>query len=1064
MKDSARTESQPSILKYTNSSSRCLVLRRGEATGPDRIHCDIFHTPDESSLRVKTLDSASLALRYPTSVVRVWGSDRASCDLVRDTLLEECDAVGLEDDALAIVPTPGDPAVFDAGLHWSRRMLAKLEGAADGPRILLSPAEVLLRGTEVLGIHDDITDNLSRRPPVLDANHAYLTTWAAQSLETSWDLTPSGTYRGASGQQVPLVQATSQTAAVTPWRNPGMLGRQIMSTRRPELEKNLEEHLDDRVIRVTGPVGCGKTRLVWETLHRKQRTFLWLQAHPARRRGLSLARQIAEHVLEASTIREGNLSDPASTSDDSPRRAIDKVLALLATHESASQDLYLVCDDCEQILQEDLELLLELGNAKIPNRRLHLILIGRGASSRTGFEGTFSLRVPEFADTELADLTERLFNGLSLPDVLSDHLLKATHGHPFALEEGLLSLVRSKVMRTLYGNFFFAGTEPTNYQPSARLISHIQAEAGRLGHSTRLMLLALADTPVPPDVLSVAAGHVEKSRDDTWATPAVEAGMLRRVPSPWGIGVEFSCPAYARALALSAPEETVLEMRGRLGRALQPVSQNGKQQWFTYRLLEGSTDASAALLKTARSSYAGQLDPETLFEALGKELTHHRANEGDEETELLLIWRMLPTARRLGKLQHCVPELERALEMVDDDSEKQLALASLIASAHEEAGQHRQAETALLSGLKNTSASDQPKRRARLALQLGAIYERTGRLSEASRLLEDLYPALESQDHDELAASCHFTLGEIALRRNRLEEAITHHRAAYETRNRLGEQRAITTSLTALGRVAHVAGNYPQALEYFDEALNNVSDMASEECARVLLGTAAVLRRLGDYQQAATLNRQALAIHERREDASAEAAARLALAETLFDLEQFDKALVEARNVHFKMDLLSMPAELADAEQLIGRIEHSHRRHEAAVSHLERALEKHTDQGNARGTALDHAWLIDIALGAEDGSALRRHTSGLQKLLPELLHSSIFESLSYRMFRGLSWLRLHDTRVEDPRPHLEHGYREVLRKAFPLDPDRRHQFLFEVQDNREILDAATHEGLATPGG
>ena len=77
----------------------------------------------------------------------------------------------------------------------------------------------------------------------------------------------------------------------------------------------------------------------------------------------------------------------------------------------------------------------------------------------------------------------------------------------------------------------------------------------------------------------------------------------------------------------------------------------------------------------------------------------------------------------------------------------------------------------------------------------------------------------------------------------------------------------------------------------------------------------------------------------------------------------------------------------------------------------------------------------------------------------ELRQASAVERLSFRMFRALSWLRLHDARVEDPLPYLENAYKEVLRKAFPLDPERRHQFLFGVPDNRAIVEHATREGL-----
>lgn len=1020
---------------------------------------------------MQPLDATSLTLRYPTSVVRLWGGTDDDREQLRDAVLEHCQAVAVGDSALAIPPTAGDPAVFDAGLHWSRQVLARLEGTADGPRILLSPAELLLRGTEVLGLHDDIGDDVGASPPDLPGSQTYLTTWAAQTLESSWDLRPSGAYRGPSGREVPLMRAASRVMTTAPWRNPGLLGRRVEQTPRPELEGVLVEHLDDRIIRITGTTGCGKTRLVWETLQHEARMFLWLQAQPERRRGLSLLQQLAGQLL---TPSHGGDLDPLHPRIEPHRqgelravldegvkqgREIDTAVALLKAAEPSGGSLYLVCDDFEQIQRDDLRLLLELSNARFDNRTLHLILVGRGGTSRSGFEGTFSLRVPPLADRELSSLTERLFSGLSLPDSLSDSMLSATRGHPFALEEGLLSLVRSKVMRTLYGNFFFAGTKPATYQPSARLVSHIQAETDRLGHRTRMTLLALADTPIPPDVLTVAAGHLDTERTDVWATAALEAGMLQRAPSPWGVGVEFACPAYARALALSAPEETVRQLRGRLGRALQPLSLRGEQQWHVYRLLEGDTDATAALLRTARSAYAKELDAKVLLDSLSRELANHRENEGNEETELLLIWRLLPTARHLGKLQHYIPDIERALELAEGDPDKQLAVASLLASAYEEAGHHRKAETSLLRALEKTSMSHEPRRRARLALQLGAIYERTGRLKEASRLLEELYPALESKNHDELAASCHFTLGEIALRRNRLEEAITHHRAAYEAREKIGPQRAIATSLAALGRVAHAAGNYPQALDYFDQALKAVEDHESEECARVLLGTASVLSRLGDYQHAATMNRRALAIYEKREDAGAEATTRLALARTLFELEQNERALVEARQVHFKMDLLSMPSELAEAERLIGQIELSHRRYDRAREHLERALERHEEQADARGTALAHALLIDVGLATEDGSALRRHTAGLGGLMNELRQASAVERLSFRMFRALSWLRLHDARVEDPLPYLENAYKEVLRKAFPLDPERRHQFLFGVPDNRAIVEHATREGL-----
>ena len=106
------------------------------------------------------LDSTTLALQYPTSVLRIWGGSDQARGHLREAVLDHCHAIELADGGLAITPRPGDPAVFDAGLHWSRKILANLEASDDGPRILISPAELLLRGSEVLGVHDDVGNDV----------------------------------------------------------------------------------------------------------------------------------------------------------------------------------------------------------------------------------------------------------------------------------------------------------------------------------------------------------------------------------------------------------------------------------------------------------------------------------------------------------------------------------------------------------------------------------------------------------------------------------------------------------------------------------------------------------------------------------------------------------------------------------------------------------------------------------------------------------------------------------------------------------------------------------------
>ncbi len=69
------------------------------------------------------------------------------------------------------------------------------------------------------------------------------------------------------------------------------------------------------------------------------------------------------------------------------------------------------------------------------------------------------------------------------------------------------------------------------------------------------------------------------------------------------------------------------------------------------------------------------------------------------------------------------------------------------------------------------------------------------------------------------------------------------------------------------------------------------------------------------------------------------------------------------------------------------------------------------------------------------------------------------ERLQLRMFRGLEYLSARGHKVVDARAHLEAAYREVLRKAAHLEPEARHRFLLQIDDNQAIVDAAARLGL-----
>ena len=128
----------------------------------------------------------------------------------------------------------------------------------------------------------------------------------------------------------------------------------------------------------------------------------------------------------------------------------------------------------------------------------------------------------------MGQFASRLLAGLSLPGVVHDRIVDATAGFPFALEEGMIELIRDKEVRRIYGSFFFGGQESAHYRPSLRLVCHVEAEAARLGAAAPLRLAALADTAVPTGELAAAAEIFANRPADGWAERSL--GRAARAP------------------------------------------------------------------------------------------------------------------------------------------------------------------------------------------------------------------------------------------------------------------------------------------------------------------------------------------------------------------------------------------------------------------------------------------------------------------------------------------------------------------------------------------------------
>jgi tetratricopeptide (TPR) repeat protein len=695
-------------------------------------------------------------------------------------------------------------------------------------------------------------------------------------------------------------------------------------------------------------------------------------------------------------------------------------------------------------------------------RSFRLLLIGRtGVSLPDALKSLPALLVDPFTDQEMNQFSPQLFAGLSLPTSMQDRLHEATHGCPFALEEAMIALIREQSLRRVYGGFFFAGQETVDFSPSPRLLEHLQAEAYRVGVEMPIFLLSLVESGVPAGILTDTATNLGHSAPKRWDDTAKSSRLLVDTETPWGPGVNFTCPVFGAVLAFSLEPDSTQDLRAAIGGTLAQAATGGKSLWETYRLLRGTPAATEPLLEALSSPYAARIPRAALLEILSQELYRHREREGDRETELQLLWKLLPLARKLGQLNEFTSDLERGVELAANQPRRLLALAGLKAEMDQDAGRYKEAETTIQLALEAAKGADD-RHQALLLIQLGRLHLDQERYADARQLFQRLTASLDRSGAEALGASCRYYLGNIALHEERYEEALELHKEALERRQHQKLNRVAGSSLTATGAVYLALGNYPRALDSYREAMDLLEQHGSDiDRAYPLLGRGRALNHLGDYTAASRSLREALHLREGKDDIAGEAIARMAVAENSLFLGQSDKAQEEVTKALFQLNLLSRKALLADAEQLLGKIQIRLRQNSSARRHLETALGLHREKGNQRSVAFDLAHLLRLALIEENQAEVSRLTTDLEEAVGRLARPDLEEQLHYQLFHGWRWLSQQGDDTAEPKPHLERAYRELFRKASHLDPDLRHQFLFQISEYREILEEGSRAGLTT---
>ena len=1019
----------------------------------------------------------------PCALVRVWDAADGTpdADLLPD-LAAQPGTHSLGSAMLAITPTAGDPGIFDTAIERLSGLIR--QDAEAGASAIVAAGELTFGvGSESPQLTPDyLRKDLSRSKPTPPSGGLFVTARVLHRVELGWLVEEAGTYNASGGPTVPLFKVLGPAHGSLPWRNRDLLGRRIRWTER-QVEAKLAAFLGEPAALIEGPMGCGKSRAVWESLKKAEAPCLWANCRSPRSGGPSLAEQIFGQLL--GTPHKGEAMPVPRVGGEFPtgeiammvrewRQGMDasevwkmaEWLGLVARHLEidAGKRLVIVCDDLQCAGDLDVAIIGGLLGSSHLGQSIQLVLVRRpGAELSEAFDPVARVAVGPLAEAEFESFSERLFEGLGLPPEVNERFLEAGSGFPWALEEGVLRLVRRKLLRQIYGSFFFNGGAETEYEASARLAQHLVSEATRLAEALPLQVLALAEAAVPPTELRSVAEFLGGSPAPDWESGLLESGLVRPETSPWGPGVDFCCPAYSAAIRRTCAQHTEAVVKP-LGELLSMRSEDGEALWHVYRLLTGSEEAIEPLLGLLKTSYVAQLPRESLLEALGRELELLRQRGEDPKYEMRILWSLLQFARRMGILERYSEDLSRAVELAESDPRRLLALASLKSELEQAAGRSREAEKTLRHALSLAKGGDQ-RRQGLLLTQLGKILIRRGSDTEAAELFNNLLALTTDSGASAMAATCRYYLGNIALHQGRLEDALEQHTAALVERRRQNLVKQLGSSTSALGATCLAMGNYPKALEYYRESQEILEEYGREgETSFALIGVGRALHRLGDFTGAAKPLREALALRTGRDDVAGEAIARLATAENYLPMGQPDKALGEARKAHFDISMLSIPWLLAQSEQLLGRILLRLRQQEDAHRHLEAALALHDKGANTTAAAFDRAWLLELALerGKELGP-IRKLTRELQQVADGLQQVDLAEFIDFQLSRGLGWLRDQGQPSADPYAYLKRAYDTVLRKAEHLSPEHRHRFLSGVQRNQEILALAAQTGMTLPG-
>lgn len=176
------------------------------------------------------------------------------------------------------------------------------------------------------------------------------------------------------------------------------------------------------------------------------------------------------------------------------------------------------------------------------------------------------------------------------------------------------------------------------------------------------------------------------------------------------------------------------------------------------------------------------------------------------------------------------------------------------------------AETEDTLSLSNRLSSATPAEQVSIMIEISTIQ----RVSHPDRALYWANKALEQSQRlsiGELTAESYYTLGYLHYTTNNFEPALEDFKKAEKIYNRLGLAAGVSKVLNRIGNVFQLKGAYPEALQYYNQALSlNRSVKNDGEIARSLTNISSIDRLFGNYTGALELSLEALDLYEKVDD------------------------------------------------------------------------------------------------------------------------------------------------------------------------------------------------------